>query len=118
MKFAIPTADDKLCQHFGHCEKFVFIEVLEDSKTIISKEEIVGPEHAPGILPPWVAKQGATIILSGGMGGRAQELFAQAGIKVIAGCPSEDPEKVVLDYLNGTLQIGVNGCDHSHCGSY
>lgn len=118
MKFAIPTAQGKLCQHFGHCEKFVFIEVDKDSKTIVSNEAIVGPDHVPGILPPWVAAQGANVILAGGMGGRAQELFAQQGIRVISGCPSEDPEKIVLDYLNGTLETGVNGCDHSHCGSH
>ena len=35
MKIAIPTANGKLCQHFGHCEKFVFIEVDEVTKTII-----------------------------------------------------------------------------------
>ena len=115
MKFAIPTAEGKLCQHFGHCEKFVFIEVDETSKTIIGKESIKGPDHVPGILPPWVAEQAATIILAGGMGGRAQELFAQQGIKVISGCPSEDPEKVVQGYLDGTLVTGINGCDHSHC---
>ncbi|NLF82778.1 MAG: P-loop NTPase [Candidatus Gastranaerophilales bacterium] len=118
MKFAIPTAEGKLCQHFGHCEKFVFIEVDETTKTIISNEAIQGPAHAPGILPPWVAQQGATIILAGGMGGRAQELFAEQGIEVISGCPSEDPAEVVMDYLNGTLETGVNGCDHSHCGSH
>lgn len=86
--------------------------------TILSNEAIQGPAHAPDILPPWVAEQGTRVILSGGMGGRAQELFAEQGIKVIAGCPSEDPEKVVIDYLNGTLTTGVNGCDHSHCGSH
>jgi len=118
MKFAIPTAQGKLCQHFGHCEKFTFIEVDEASKTIVNSEAIVGPEHAPGILPPWVAQQGATVILAGGMGGSAQELFAKQDIKVITGCPSEDPEKVLKDYLNGTLATGINGCDHSSCGSH
>lgn len=118
MKIAIPTANGKLCQHFGHCEKFVFIEVDEATKTIIKNESIVGPEHAPGILPPWVAEQGATLILAGGMGGHAQALFAQQGIKVLAGCPSEDPEKIVNDYLNGTLVQGENGCDHSHCANH
>ncbi len=120
MKIAIPTANEKLCQHFGHCEKFVFIEIDEATKTIISKEAKEGPEHAPGILPPWVAEQGATLVLAGGMGGHAQQIFTANGIKVIAGCPSEDPEKVVTDYLNGTLVIGVNGCDHGNggCGGH
>ncbi len=118
MKIAIPTAQGKLCQHFGHCEIFTFIEVDETTKTILNKETIVPPEHVPGILPPWVAEQGAKIILAGGMGGRAQELFIEQGLKVLVGCPSEDPEKIAMDYLNETLVTGINGCDHSHCGNH
>ncbi len=118
MKIAIPTAQGKLCQHFGHCEVFTFIEIDEETKTIISKEEIVPPEHIPGIMPPWVKEQGASLVLAGGMGGRAQDLFIEQGLKILAGCPSEDPEKVATDYLNGTLVTGANGCDHSHCGSH
>jgi len=118
MKIAIPTNNGKLCQHFGHCEKFVFVEVDETTKTIISNEAVVGPEHAPGILPPWVAEQGATLVLAGGMGASAQELFAQQGIKVLAGCSSDTPENIVTAYLDGTLITGVNGCDHSHCGNH
>ena len=118
MKIAIPTAQGKLCQHFGHCEIFTFIEVDEETKTIISKEEIVPPEHVPGIMPPWVKEQGASLVLAGGMGGRAQDLFIEQGLKIIVGCPSEAPEKVAMDYLNGTLVTGANGCDHSHCGSH
>lgn len=114
MKIAIPTAQGKLCQHFGHCEIFTFVEIDEKSKNIVKTETIVPPEHVPGILPPWVAEQGAKVVLAGGMGGRAQELFAQQGIEVIAGCPSVLPEKVVADYLNGTLETGINGCDHEH----
>jgi Mrp family chromosome partitioning ATPase/predicted Fe-Mo cluster-binding NifX family protein len=111
-KIAIPTANGKLCQHFGHCEAFTFIEVDESTKTIINKESIKGPEHEPGVIPPWVAKQGANVILTGGMGSRAQALFSEQGVKVISGVPSEDIEKVVMDYLNGTLVTGVSTCDH------
>lgn len=112
MRIAIPTNDGKLCQHFGHCEKFVFIDVDEATKTIANSQAITGPEHAPGILPPWVAEQGATLILAGGMGVRAQELFEEQGIKVILGCQPEVPEKLVLDYLNGVLVTGENTCSH------
>lgn len=118
MKFAIPTTNGKLCQHFGHCETFTFIEINEEIKEIIETKEVIPPAHQPGILPPWVAEQGATIILAGGMGGRAQQLFTHHGLEVIIGCPSEDPQKIVMDYLNGTLKPGINGCDHSHCGSH
>lgn len=112
MKFAIPTNGGKLCLHFGHCEVFTFIEVEETSKAIIGKEEITPPPHEPGILPPWVAKNGATVIIAGGMGARAQQLFAEQGIKVIVGAGEGDPEKLVLEYLEGTLKTGANACDH------
>ena len=29
-----------------------------------------------------------------------------------AGAPAETPEKLVRDYLAGTLQTGANACDH------
>lgn len=112
MKIAIPTNGGKLCQHFGHCEVFTFIDVDENKKEFMDRKEITPPEHVPGIIPPWVAEQGATVVLAGGMGGRAQGLFEEQGIKVIVGCPAEVPEKLVLDYLNGTLVTGANACDH------
>lgn len=112
MKIAIPTAKGKLCQHFGHCETFTFVEVDEANKKIIKTEAIVGPEHAPGVIPAWVASQGANLILAGGMGSRAQELFTSQGVKVICGVPCEEPEKLVMNYLNNTLVTGVNACDH------
>ena len=116
MKFAIPTHDGKLCLHFGHCEVFTFIEADEGTKTILGKEEITPPPHEPGILPPWVAAQGAKVILAGGMGGHAQQLFMQQGIKVVVGCPPDEIETIVLDYLNGTLTTGENTCGHGPGG--
>ncbi len=49
MKIAIPTANGKLCQHFGHCEKFVFIEVDEATKEITSKK-FENSLKLPGVL--------------------------------------------------------------------
>jgi len=46
------------------------------------------------------------------MGSRAQQLFAQNGIQVVCGAPSENPEKIVTDYLSGKLVTGANVCDH------
>lgn len=112
MKFAIPTHSGKLCMHFGHCEVFTFVEADEAAKTIIGREEITPPAHVPGILPPWVAEHGAKIVIAGGMGMRAQQLFNAQGIEVIVGAEAAEPEQLVLDYLNGTLKTGANACDH------
>ena len=55
---------------------------------------------------------GANVIIAGGMGGRALELFEQNGIKVVTGAPSMEPEVLVKSYLDNTLKAGENVCDH------
>lgn len=112
MKIAIPLANGKLSMHFGHCEKFALIDVNQAEKKIIKREDIDAPPHEPGLLPPWLAERGANVIIAGGMGQRAHSLFAQQSIQVIVGAPAETPEKLVEDYLAGTLQAGENTCDH------
>ena len=111
MKIAVPTAEGKLCMHFGHCEKFVIVEV-DDQKHIVSKEEVVPPPHEPGVLPKWLHEKGADVIIAGGMGMRAQQLFQQYGIQVVVGAPADHPQTVVMDWLKGTLMTGTNVCDH------
>ncbi|GAB6886621.1 hypothetical protein JCM13304A_01190 [Desulfothermus okinawensis JCM 13304] len=112
MRIAVPVAQGKLCMHFGHCEQFALIDVDPESKTITGKQIVTPPPHQPGILPPWIKEQGVSLVIAGGMGARAIDFFNQLGIEVLVGAPSDDPEKVVEAYLNGTLQTGQNVCDH------
>jgi len=112
MKIALPTAEGKLCMHFGHCQVFVLVEVDPEKKIILNTEMLTPPAHAPGVLPAWIAEQGASWVIAGGMGGRAIQLFQQAGVDVITGAPPDEPEKLVADFLNGTLTTGDNVCDH------
>lgn len=112
MKIAIPTAEGMLCMHFGHCEKFTFIEVDEKTKQITNKSELEPPPHEPGLLPRWLAENNVNLVIAGGMGARAQAIFEQNGIGIIVGAPSDLPEKVVKAHLDGTLTQGVNACDH------
>ena len=111
MKIAIPVAEGKLAMHFGHCERFAIIDV-DESGNIVSKEEIKPPLHEPGVLPAWLHEQGATHIIAGGMGSRAQGLFAQNGISVVVGAPVSTPEKIAEAYVKGNLAAGDNICDH------
>ncbi len=112
MKIAIPVADNQLFPHFGHCPAFAILDVDEKSNSIASRTDVQAPPHEPGLLPPWLAKQGVTLIMAGGIGARACDLFAQNGIKVIAGVSPATPEAIVADYLSGKLEIGANSCDH------
>ena len=112
MRIAIPLAGGRLSLHFGHCEEFALIDVDLEKKEITATQTLPAPEHQPGLLPRWLHERQATVIIASGMGGRAQGLFAQNGIQVVIGAPSEEPEAIAEAYLNGSLETGENICDH------
>ena len=110
MRIAVPTAQGTLCPHFGHCEQFAIVDV--DEGEIVKTEYQTPPPHEPGVLPAWLHELGANVIICGGMGMRAQQLFAQNDIQVVYGAPSIPPEEVILAHLEGSLVTGDNICDH------
>ncbi|MGM0489426.1 MAG: iron-sulfur cluster carrier protein MrpORP [Planctomycetota bacterium] len=109
---AVPVAHGRLGQHFGHCEEFALFHVGRDGKTITDRQVLTPPPHEPGVLPKWLHEQGATVIIAGGMGVKARNLFSENDIKVVVGAPPEDAETVVNAYLNDRLETGTNICDH------
>ena len=109
-KVAIPLAEGRLCNHFGHCQQFAVIRVKEG---VIDGEELhTPPPHEPGVLPRWLGDLGVNLIFAGGMGQRALSLFAEQGIQVITGAPNLEPEALTKSYLDGSLMSGANVCDH------
>ncbi len=109
-KFAIPTVNKMLTPHFGHCENFAIVSTENDN--IISIQFIDPPVHQPGAYPKFLADQGVNVIISGGMGIKAQELFAQNNIEVCIGVSSNSPQYIVEQYLQNQLETGQNLCDH------
>ena len=112
MRFAIPMAEGQLCMHFGHCEQFALVDVDAASKQITGTQYLTPPPHEPGVIPRWLHEQGATVIIAGGMGMRAQQIFAENGITVVTGAPVASPEALVTAYLQEALVTGANACDH------
>lgn len=111
MKIAIPTVEGKLALHFGHCRVFTIIET-DDQGNIVSAADEVPPAHQPGVLPAWLSEAGADVIIAGGMGQRAQQLFAGYGIEVVTGAQAADPQDIAKQYIDGVLETGGNICDH------
>jgi len=112
VKIAIPLAGGKLSQHFGHCDQFSFFTV-EDQK-ILGSELLSPPEHVPGSFPKWVKEEGASVVIAGGMGRRAVDLFKEAGVEVVSGALCEDPQEIVEQYLKGELEATGGDCGHTH----
>jgi len=112
MRIAIPLAQGKLAMHFGHCEEFALMDVDEGRKVIVSQQRVKAPEHQPGLLPRWLGERGVNVVIAGGMGVRAQQLFATQGIRVAVGAAVQAPEDAALAFVAGTLKTGNNVCAH------
>ncbi len=112
MIIAIPTVDRKICMHFGHCEEFALVEASETNQSVLGIEYVTPPAHEPGLLPRWLHQKGVTVVIAGGMGQRAQAIFAENGIEVIVGATGGTPEELVDSFFKKALTSGTNPCDH------
>ncbi len=123
MKIAVSCNGSNIWAHFGHCENFMMFDV-EDGK-IVSSESIPNPGHKPGFLPNFLADRGANVIISGGMGGGAVDIFNERGVEVVLGA-SGDAQTAVEKFLKGELVSTGEVCqhhDHDHedghsCGNH
>lgn len=112
MKIAIASDNNKVTEHFGHCEGFIVYKI--DNGNIISKEMIQNPGHKPGFLPVFLHEKGVNTIISGGMGGGAVDLFNENNIEVIIGAKGLSDD-VLESYLSGNLECTGSVChDHGH----
>lgn len=112
MVIAVASEGNQVSAHFGHCEGFMTYMIEEDKP--LMKKFISNPGHRPGFLPVFLKENGVNVIIAGGMGETAQQLFAQNGIKVIVGIQGYGDE-VVQKYLTGNLQSLGSVCrDHKH----
>lgn len=109
-RIAIPLENEVLCAHFGHCEKFAIVDVVNNE--IIEVKEVDPPEHVPGLYPRWVAQFGVTDVIAGGMGQQAIMLFNQQKINVFVGAPVKSAKELVNDFLGNKLDLSANYCNH------
>lgn len=112
MRIALPVEGEQLCLHFGHASHFAIFTTDDNGQAITSVDRVVPPPHEPGVLPAWLGSQGADVILAGGMGQRARQLFEEQGIRVVVGVTAQDAGQAVAAFLEGELAAGENPCDH------
>lgn len=119
MKIVAAAMGNQVAQHFGHCENFLFFETENDQ--ILNVESVPNPGHRPGFLPNFLADNGAKVIIAGGMGGGAVDIFNERGVEVIVGA-SGDARAAVEAYLQGKLVSTGSVChEHAHadeCGNH
>jgi predicted Fe-Mo cluster-binding NifX family protein len=121
LKIAVPTHDGRFSAHFGGAGHFTIFEVDEAARAIVSHASCTPPPHERGAFPRWLKDQGVHVVLAGGMGPRAVQIFQQFGIETVLGIDGGEPEQVVLAYLDGTLAASGAGCSGGklhHCGDH
>ncbi len=112
MKIAVASENGYVTEHFGYCESFIIFEI--ENNEIIKKEIKANPGHRPGYLPNYLHELGVNIIISGGMGGGAIEIFNEKKIKVITGAKGS-ADSAVNNLLQGTLESTNSVChEHQH----
>lgn len=110
MKVAVPTRNESVDDHFGHCEYYTIFTI--ENKRVINEELMKSPEGCgcKSNIAPVLAGMGVKIMLAGGMG--ALNVLNMSGIEVIRGC-SGNIKAVISEYLKGDISDSGVGC-HSH----
>jgi predicted Fe-Mo cluster-binding NifX family protein len=112
--------DGAVSAHFGRCPFYVVAEAVDgrvDSFEVQSNP--LFENHLPGGAPQHIHGLGADVILAGGMGPRAVQMFQQFGIDVATGAQGA-VGAVIEQYLTGRL-TGTVPCEHDHpdsCGAH
>ena len=73
MKIAVASENGMVTEHFGHCEGFMIFDT--ENNQIVKSETIANPGHRPGFLPNFLNDMGVNVIISGGMGGGAIDIY-------------------------------------------
>lgn len=116
IKIAVSTEDGSVSGHFGGTKSFTIYET--ENQNIISEQTIPNPGHKPGFLPNFLNDMGVKVIISGGMGKGAIDIFEEKNIDVIIGAQG-NATTAVEQYLNGDLKSTGSVCqNHDHHGHH
>lgn len=109
-KIALPVKDNELSPHFGLCSHFKFYYEVNGE---ITKEELIPvPHKQPELIPNWLIGKGVTDLIAFGIGIKPVEILNQNKINVFVGVKLKEPDELIKDFLNGTLETNGNLCDH------
>lgn len=114
-KIAIPSRDNSVDEHFGHCEYYTIVTV-DDNNKIIERKEMPSPEGCgcKSNIAEVLKNIGVSTMLAGGMGAGAQNVLMNNGIQVHGGF-SGNVDQVLTSWLSGENVGQEPACSsHSH----
>lgn len=112
MRIGIPTNNrETVEEHFGHCKEFALYDI-EDG-VVKNVSYVTPPAHEPGVMPKFLADNKANVIITGGMGQMAINLFKENNIDVILGANGSVLDNI-QEFLEGELVSSGKACEHDH----
>ncbi len=115
MKIALPTKNNRVDGHFGHCEYYTIFTIGDDNK-VISSNYMAAPEGCgcKTDIANILSKMGVSIMLAGNMGEGAVQKLNESGIEIVRGCSGEVND-VILDYLDNKItDSGLSCAQHEN----
>lgn len=114
-KIALPSNNNSIDGHFGHCAYFTILTV-DENKNIIAEEKLESSQTCgckSGIAGT-LAEKGVTLMLAGNIGSGAVNVLQSHGIKVVRGC-SGNIKTVAQHWLEGAvIDSGLTCHTHEH----
>jgi predicted Fe-Mo cluster-binding NifX family protein len=112
MKIAIPSINNMVDNHFGHCDNFT-IYTIDDNHAIMHEELYASPSGCgcKSNLAGTFQQMGVSALLAGGIGQGAINMLNQHGIEVFRGCTG-DVRKLAEEYLKGVVVDSGETCSH------
>ena len=117
MKIVIPTNNknglgDKVAEHFGRCLTYTFLD--ETGKVIKVIENTSEHMGGSGLPPELMKKNGADVLLCGGIGPKAIDLCKEFGIDVYVS-KAKLVKEVFEEWLNEGLEpVSSEDCCKQH----
>jgi predicted Fe-Mo cluster-binding NifX family protein len=112
MKIAVPITSEKyIDSHFGQCESYGVYTISEKNeitevKTIKSQQGCGCKSDIASVL----SSEGVKVMLAGGIGGGAINVFNNNGIEVVRGCSGKADDVVKL-YIEGLVKDSGSSCN-------
>ena len=112
--------ESEMSMHFGRCPYFMMVDV--EGNDVKKVDPVANPffnGHVPGAVPEFINKQSVNVMIAGGMGPKAVDMFNGFGIEVATGVGGK-VENVLKAYLEGKVS-GTVACAHDHgdsCGGH
>ena len=122
MRIAVAAQDDRgleglVAHHFGRCPYYALVDI--EGHTIVDINVLANPyfnKHQPGKVPYYIQDQGAEVMVAGGMGRRAIDLFDRMNIEAYSGAAGTIRRAIEL-VVGGRLTQATPCREHSEGGS-